>query len=358
MTIINPKEYLVLIVDDVPANLQILINRLNKFGFKTLVAQDGEHALFEAKRVKPDIILLDVVMPNMSGFEISHQLKANPTTCDIPIIFMTALNDIESKTKAFEVGGVDYVTKPFEYQEIIGRMKTHLTIRDLKREHELYNDKQNAFVSTVAQNLKIPLNSIVSYAELLRDEDNSPEEAQQFTKAIIQAGRWMNNIIEELQLLTEIQNNNTKPEPLDMTQIVTRSLERVAHLTTTYPAKIILPDNWPEVLGHASWVEEIWVNYLSNALKHGRHPRLELGATIQTDDKVCFWVQDNGPGLTPEKQAQLFAPFTHPDQIRAKETGLGLSIVQFIVQKLNEQAGVTSNVGRGSRFFFTLPALR
>jgi signal transduction histidine kinase len=353
------KEYLVLIVDDVPANLNILINRLNKFGFKTIVAQDGEQALLHARSARPDIILLDVVMPNMDGFETCHHLKAGKETQNIPVIFMTALSDVENKIKAFEVGGVDYVTKPFEYQEVMNRVKTHLTIQNLKRELELYNDKRDDFFGTVARDLKTPLNSIVSYAELLRDENNSPEETQQFTNVIVQTGRRMHNIIEELQLLAEIRKtNNIELKPLNMAQIVTRSLERVSHLTTIHPAKIIVPGSWPEALGYAPWIEEIWVNYLSNAIKYGEYPRLELGATVQPDNRICFWVQDNGPGFTPEAQAQLFTPFTSLDQVRVEGHGLGLSVVRLIAQKLNEQVGVESKVGQGSRFFFTLPAIQ
>jgi signal transduction histidine kinase len=131
----------------------------------------------------------------------------------------------------------------------------------------------------------------------------------------------------------------------------------------TCRAEIVLPDAsaWPEALGYAPWVEEIWVNYLSNALKYGGTPaaslRVELGATAQDDGMVRFWVRDNGPGLSPEEQAQLFTPFTRLDRVRAKGHGLGLSIVRRIVERLGGQAGVESQgvSGRGSVFYFTLP---
>jgi signal transduction histidine kinase len=136
-----------------------------------------------------------------------------------------------------------------------------------------------------------------------------------------------------------------------------------------YKADIVMPDAWPRVLGHHLWVEQVWVNYLSNALKYGGHsPRIELGFEIEavgeepeeedvSPHMVRFWVRDNGPGLTREEQAQLFAPFTRLSQARARGYGLGLSIVQRIVEKLGGQVGVESEgiPGQGSTFSFTLP---
>ena len=116
-------------------------------------------------------------------------------------------------------------------------------------------------------------------------------------------------------------------------------------------------DSWPRALGHAAWVEEVWANYLSNAIKYGgQPPRVMLGAEPQQDGMVRYWVRDNGPGLAPEDQARLFTPFTRLDQVRVKGHGLGLSIVRRIVEKLGGQVGVESQLGQGSTFFFILPA--
>ena len=132
---------------------------------------------------------------------------------------------------------------------------------------------------------------------------------------------------------------------------------RLAHMIEEHQTEIILPGTWPVALGYDPWVEEVWVNYLSNAIKYGgQPPHVELGATAQADGMVRFWVRDNGSGLTPEEQARLFTPFTRLDQVRAKGHGLGLSIVWRIVEKLGGQVGVESEIGRGSVFTFTLPA--
>ncbi len=122
--------------------------------------------------------------------------------------------------------------------------------------------------------------------------------------------------------------------------------------------EISLPDTWPVALGYAPWIEEVWANYMSNAIKYGgQPPRLELGATRQVDDMIRFWVRDNGPGLTPEDQEALFTPFTRLDQVRATGHGLGLSIARRIVENLDGQVGVESEPDQGSLFYFTLPGV-
>jgi signal transduction histidine kinase len=129
-------------------------------------------------------------------------------------------------------------------------------------------------------------------------------------------------------------------------------------MTAEYAPEIVLPDAWPVALGHGPWIEEVWANYLSNAMKYGgKPPRLELGAET-TGDNVRFWVTDNGPGLTPEQQSRLFVPFIRLHQVRATGQGLGLSIVRRIMEKLGGEAWVEGEFGKGSRFGFTLPRQR
>jgi signal transduction histidine kinase len=148
-----------------------------------------------------------------------------------------------------------------------------------------------------------------------------------------------------------------------MTAIVTAAQDRLADLIIACQGEIILPPVWPMAVGYAPWIEEVWVNYLSNALKYGGNPpQIELGFDVAKEAvdqfpnfQIRFWVRDNGPGLTPEEQGRLFTPFTRLDQVRAKGHGLGLSIVRRIVEKLGGQVGVESEVGWGSTFWFTLP---
>jgi two-component system sensor histidine kinase/response regulator len=176
-------------------------------------------------------------------------------------------------------------------------------------------------------------------------------------QAIVRNGRTMNNIIDELLLLAGVRKTEVQVAPLDMASVVSQAQQRLAYMIQQYRAEITLPDSWPVALGHGPWVEEVWVNYLSNACKYGgRPPRVELGGAMQANGMVRFWVRDNGAGLTPEEQARLFVPFTRFNQVRVKGHGLGLSIVRWIVEKLGGQVGVESDgvLGRGSVFYFTL----
>jgi two-component system sensor histidine kinase/response regulator len=160
-----------------------------------------------------------------------------------------------------------------------------------------------------------------------------------------------------LLMLSAVRKAEVKMTPLDLASTVDEAQQRLAHMIEKHQVEIIVSNNWPAVLGHGPWVEEVWVNYLSNAIKYGgQPPRIELGATVRPDGTVCLWVRDNGPGIPPEAQTRLFTPFTRLDQIRADGHGLGLSIVRRIVEKLGGQVGVESKVGQGSTFFFTLPA--
>jgi signal transduction histidine kinase len=228
-----------------------------------------------------------------------------------------------------------------------------------EQEREKLIQELDAFAHTVAHDLRDPVGLIVGFAELEQCYTlASSDEMQQSLRLIARIGRKMNNIIDELLLLAGVRQTEVEMKPLDMVSIVAEAQQRVADMIHKYRAKVVSLNTWPEAMGHAPWVEEMWVNYLSNALKYGgRPPCLELGATVQPDGLVRFWVRDNGPGLTPEEQARMFVPFTRPGQAHATGHGLGLSIVRRIAEKLNGQVGVESDgvPGQGSVFYFSLP---
>ncbi len=355
----------ILIVDDTPANLRLLSNMLTERGYKVRSVINGQMALMAARAAPPDLILLDIRMPDMNGYEVCEALKSEAATADIPIIFISALDEAEDKVRAFTVGGVDYVTKPFQFEEVLARVRTHLALCDLRQELEreiVERDKLiaelDAYAHTVAHDLKNPLTSLVGYSKLLQSHHArmSGEDLERNLSIIAQNGRRMTNIIEELLLLSSVRKlDEIKRAPVDMGEVVEEVQDRLSDMLAQYEADVIAPDDWPPALGYAPWIEEVWVNYLSNALKYGgQPPRVELGAS-ERDGVVRFWVRDNGDGLTPEAQAKLFVPFERLSQARAEGHGLGLSIVRRIVEKLGGEVGVESEPGAGSTFSFTLP---
>ncbi len=216
------------------------------------------------------------------------------------------------------------------------------------------------FAHTVAHDLKNPLTSIVGYAEAVEEHyDALPaDQVREFMRTIAWSGRKMTSIIQELLLLASVRMAEVQIMPLDMGRVVGQARQRLVYMIEQQGATIVEPDSWPLVQGYPPWIEEVWVNYLSNAIKYGgRPPRVELGATVQ-GVLVRFWVRDNGPGIMPEARHSLFKPFSRLEHLRAEGHGLGLSIVRHIVEKLGGQVGVYSELGVGSTFFFTLPVVR
>jgi signal transduction histidine kinase len=220
------------------------------------------------------------------------------------------------------------------------------------------NAELDAFAHTVAHDLKGLLSVILGYTTVLADDAAAlarPDWGASLT-SIIKTAQRMNSVIEALLLLAATRQGQIESEPLDMAQIVAEAQDRQSPMIAGYQAEIALPANWPVALGVAPWVEEVWINYLSNALKYGgQPPRVELGATTQANGQVRFWVRDHGLGIAPEAQARLFAPFTRLRQVSVDGHGLGLSIVRRIVEKLGGEVGVESALGQGNVFFFTLP---
>ncbi len=168
----------------------------------------------------------------------------------------------------------------------------------------------------------------------------------------------MVNVIDELMLLAGLRRAEVVPGPVLMEHVVSEARARLRAFIESHEAEITSPDAWPLALGYGPWLEEVWVNYISNAIKYGgRPPQIELGADLLPDGRVRFWVRDNGAGISPERQADLFSSEPHLYQARFGGHGLGLSIVQRIVERLGGEVGVESVVGEGSLFYFILPGV-
>jgi len=227
-------------------------------------------------------------------------------------------------------------------------------------ELEARNTYLSAFSHTVAHELRNPLSLIIGFAELMEQDlpNMLDEHLQHHLCAILRKGYKMNQLIDELLLLAGACETEVEITPLDMATVVSGALQRLAYMIEQYQCQILLPGSWPSVLGYWPWIEEVWFNYISNAIKYGGNPPcIQLGATTLANGMVQFWVHDNGPGIAPENHARLFSPFTRLDQTGEEGTGLGLFIVRQILEKLGGETGVESQgiPGQGSVFTFTLP---
>ena len=376
----NQKLGDILIVDDALPNLRLLSRMLTDNNYQVRGISNSAIVTTVVNADPPDLILLDINMPGQNGYEICRLLKADANTQEIPVIFISALDDVLDKVQAFSVGGVDYITKPFQVEEVLARVKTHLTICTLQKQLKaqvtdlqlmtenlvLANEKLqasnaelNAFAHTVAHDLKNPLASTLLSMDLLERfiELNMQDKAVKALASIREGGFKLTNIIDELLLLASVRKETVEKTPLAMGEIVEQAIDRLNLMFVRHEAKINLPETWPVAVGYAPWIEEVWVNYISNGIKYGGElPSMTCGATVQNDGMVKFWIKDNGDGISDDMAASLFMEFIRLRQTRAQGYGLGLSIVKRIIDKLDGRVGVESAVGEGSTFYFMLPA--
>ena len=185
----------------------------------------------------------------------------------------------------------------------------------------------------------------------------SREKLTAYIHELVLSGYKLDRIVNELLLLARVRRiEDIEIHPVDMGEIVQEVQLRTRDLAEKYQATFSLPDTWPQALGYAPWIEEVWFNYISNGIKYGGPaPHLTLGATKESSRMLRYWVHDTGKGLTPEQQRELFTPFERLSQIHLEGQGLGLSIVHRIMKKLGGHVGVESEAGQGCTFYFTLP---
>ena len=366
----------ILYMEDDPGLARLFQKKLRRAGYIVDIARDGYEGLEMYSTGQYDVVATDQSMPGHNGLEVIKLMASQGALP--PTIMITGTGSEQIAVEAMKLGASDYMVKDVDggyldlLPTIIERVlhqqrliKEKQQAEQALREHaaklEARNEELDAFAHTVAHDLKGPLAHMVGFAYLLAEDQRTLSEADQreYLHMIARSGRRMSNIIDELLLLSSVRKvGEVELGPLDMGSVVSDVLERLRYLIEASQATILYPEEWPQGIGYAAWVEEVWANYISNGIKYGgRPPRVELGATIPRDpqEQVRFWVRDNGSGLTPEEQGRLFTPFTRLDQTRARGHGLGLSIVRRIVDKLNGSVGVESQIGTGSTFWFALP---
>lgn len=237
--------------------------------------------------------------------------------------------------------------------------QTQETLEAKIAELKVRNESLDAFAYTVAHDLKNPISSMMGFAELIQYYQDRMTEAEIFNnaQAILDSGEHLKQMIQSLLLLAGVERTEVKPQPLEMHPIVEQAQKNVRSSILEHNADIHLPETWPRALGYAPWIEAVWTNYISNAIKYGGTPPIvRLGAETLPSGQIRFWVQDNGRGLTPTEQHQIFRPFIRiPNGQNVEGHGLGLSVVRMIMERLNGTVRVDSTIGAGSQFSFILP---
>ncbi len=379
----------ILVVDDNPVETGLLTYHISRNTDSELITADrGEEALEllekDHERV-PDLVLLDVVMPGMDGFRMAKHLKDNERTKDIPIIFITSLDDVESKVRAFEHGGVDYICKPFNKDELLARINAHIRLKTLgdelraknkeldvlnrqlerrKEELEQLNQQKNQFIGIVAHDLRNPITVIMGTGELLKMKLNNMLDQKQlkYLTMIKSSSLFMLNLINDLIDIHMVESGELtlRKQWTDMTNLMRQNVELNNFLSEYKNTKIRFDcaEEGVNLFVDPSRVEQILNNLVSNAVKFS-----EEGSTVRLGLKagtshVEITVSDEGQGIPPEDLRTIFKPYERASvrpTAGEKGTGLGLAIVKKVVEGHNGTIKVESEVGKGSMFTVSLP---
>jgi len=365
----------VLIVDDTPANLAVIVETLEGQCFRVVVAERGEEALQRADYVQPDLILLDVMMPDLNGFEICRRLKGQPGTRDIPVIFMTSLTSIADKVTGFAAGGVDYVTKPLHVEEVRSRVNTHLSLRAMQRELEkknaqlqrnqqtltAINEELEAFSYSVSHDLRAPLRAINSFAQIAVDterENLTPKGLECLNKVIF-ASQRMDVLIQDLLNYARTGSGAVRATPVPLAPLISQVECTFSKQFDAIGGRFEVTQPLATPLGDPILIQQILTNLVDNALKYRSRegvPEVRLSAA-PSGRQVLLQVADNGIGIAPEYREKIFQMFQrlHTDR-EYPGTGIGLAIVAKAVRAMGGAMSVDSSPGRGSTFSIRLPA--
>ncbi len=345
----------ILIVDDIPENLQLLFEILNEEGHEVRRVLNGQQALKAVEVDPPDLILLDIKMPVLDGYEVCTTLKANQQTAGIPIIFLSALNDVLDKAKAFSVGGADYINKPFDVYEVLVRVNNQLkllettrTLTERNKELEILNRDLEAFNYMVSHDLRRPLTRLLGFCEFLIEGDLPEAEEAEALEIICSAGTEMNQIIGDLLRLATVSRSDLQLEPVNLSELAHTIVAKLKAQTPERNAEINIAEDL-NVIGDRHLLKIALENLLENAWKYSGEEDVTKIDFFHLDNGQ-FCIRDNGVGFDSSQNKDIFTPFTrlHREQDFAG-TGIGLSIVQ------SHQGNIwcDSKPNGGASFFFT-----
>ncbi len=375
---------LVLVVDDVQDNLVIASAMLKKNGYDVKTATSGESALELLKEIKPDLILLDIMMPGIKGYEVCEKIKANPDIKDIPVIFLTSLSETPDIVKGFQSGAADYVTKPFNSAELAARVKTHTELKKsrdalvdytikLQRANEQLtkahqelkelNASKDKFFSIIAHDLKNPFQGLLGLSEVLIENAEllSHEEIISSMKEVNNAAQTLFKLLENLLHWSRIQLGRLeyKPENINLKNLVDN--EFIALKGLAAQKQILISNNIPDdvlVYVDSNMIATVLRNLISNAIKFTHPGGSVTVSTVNLMQNVLVQVSDTGIGMTRDEIQKLFkidVQFTKHGTSNETGTGLGLILCKELVEKNKGKIEVDSEPGKGTLFTITLP---
>jgi two-component system sensor histidine kinase/response regulator len=352
----------ILVADDQPANVQLVGSMLGKEGYEVVPALDGPTTLKRLALRLPDLILLDVLMPGMDGVEVCRRIRENPEWKDIPIIFLSAADDKELIVRALEAGGVDYVTKPFNYAEMLSRVRTHLALKAARDRLKQLAEDRDELLGILAHDLKNHLGGVQMSARLLHDNlaRAANSKQQQLCENICHStGQLLAFVKEFLANSAADHGIELKPEAVNLGDAVVRAVEdyREAARRKELELKVEVPSAPAMVRADRGALGQVLDNLVSNAVKFSPAGK-KITATVRPSDNTfeCL-IQDQGPGFSAEDKARMFRRY---GRLSARptggepSTGLGLSIVKKLVQAMHGELTCESTAGQGATFIVRL----
>ena len=378
------KQFLadILIVDDIPANIQLLSQLLIENGYKVRKLISGERALKAVELQAPDLILLDIKMPGMDGYEVCRQLKASEATCDIPIIFISALDDVFDKVKGFEAGGADYIIKPFEPVEVLARVSAQLKMQRLQQQLRCANvqlaaqnvqlsqeiqERQQAeanlrmLLHAVSHDLRSPLSGMsLLLRSRLNDAGNNIVIDRRTVEVMVQSCSRQLQLIESLTATQQfdVKSASLAMKPLSLPTLVQNILIERLPILNQHRVKVkqLFAADLPLVNADAQQLWRVFGNLIDNAVKYNQSGFILTVEAKKEGEMVRCTVADNGSGISPQQCARLFEPYTRGVGVSLRQgLGLGLYICRQIVEAHGGEIGVDSELGKGAKFWLTLP---
>jgi len=353
------KSFDILLVDDTPEHIDVAVQVLKNSNFKIRVATDGNTALKLIYQQKPDLILLDIYMPQMDGFELCRLIKNTPDLKSIPIIFLTAYSDEESIRKGFELGGQDYVVKPFNASELLARVNTHLMLKCQAESLKEANKELDSFCYTVAHDLKSPLLSLNKLVEFLVEDyiNQLDPVGKELLYNIKEKSSEIIHTIDRLLEFSKMCEMQVNFEILNLNEMFIEVCNELKNLEPERDIRIHIQP-LPKVYGDRVLIRLLILNILSNAFKYTRNKPtaiIDIQSTEENNEYV-FSVSDNGVGFDMKYSSRLFGVF---QRLHTKDefegSGVGLAICQRILKRHNGRAWMTGEIDKGATFYFTLP---